>query len=54
MAGTKDGKLNAIFMEVRANTGPYGNHCRTVPMNTGSQTLPLFKVDNMGYDLKVF
>ncbi len=54
MAGTKDGKITAIYMEVRANTGPYGNHCLTVPMNSCSKTLPLFAVDNMKYDLQVY
>ena len=54
MGAKKDGTITAIFMEVCANTGPYGNHCLTVPMNSCSKTLPLFKVDNMGYDLKVF
>ena len=54
MGGKKDGTITAIFMEVRANTGPYGNHCLTVPMNSCSKTLPLFAVDNMGYDLKIY
>lgn len=54
MSGNKDGQITGIFMEVCANTGPYGNHCLTVPMNSCSKTLPLFKVDNMAYDLKVF
>ena len=54
MGGKKDGTITAIFMEVCANTGPFGNHCLTVPMNSCSKTLPLFSVDNMGYDLKVF
>jgi len=54
MSGNKDGKITGIFMEVCANTGPYGNHCLTVPMNSCSKTLPLFKCDNMKYDLKVF
>ena len=54
IGGKKDGSITAIFMEVCANTGPYGNHALTVPMNSCSKTLPLFKVDNMGYDLKVF
>ena len=53
MSGKKDGTITGIFMEVRANTGPYGNHCLTVPMNSCSKTLPLFKCDNMAYDLKV-
>jgi len=53
MSGKKDGTITGIFMEVRANTGPYGNHCLTVPMNSCSKTLPLFKCPNMKYDLKV-
>ncbi|MCQ2397821.1 MAG: molybdopterin-dependent oxidoreductase Mo/Fe-S-binding subunit [Sphaerochaetaceae bacterium] len=54
MAGKKNGKITAIHMEVCANTGPYGNHCLTVPMNSCSKTLPLFKCKNMSYDLKVY
>ncbi|MGP1508357.1 MAG: molybdopterin-dependent oxidoreductase Mo/Fe-S-binding subunit [Sphaerochaeta sp.] len=54
MSGNKDGQVTGIYMEVCANTGPYGNHCLTVPMNSCSKTLPLFKCDNMRYDLKVF
>ncbi|MCR5761121.1 MAG: molybdopterin-dependent oxidoreductase Mo/Fe-S-binding subunit [Sphaerochaetaceae bacterium] len=54
MSGKKDGTITGIFMEVCANTGPYGNHCLTVPMNSCSKTLPLFKCDNMYYDLKVY
>ena len=54
MSGNKDGKITGIYMEVCANTGPYGNHCLTVPMNSCSKTLPLFKCDNMRYDLKVY
>ncbi len=54
MGGRKDGQITAIFMEVRANTGPYGNHCLTVPMNSCSKTLPLFKCDNMAYDLEIY
>ena len=53
MGGTKDGKLTGIYMDVKANTGPYGNHCLTVPMNSCSKTLPLFKCDNMKYDLEI-
>lgn len=54
MSGNKDGRITGIYMEVCANTGPYGNHCLTVPMNSCSKTLPLFKCDNMRYDLKVY
>ena len=54
MSGNRDGQITGIYMEVCANTGPYGNHCLTVPMNSCSKTLPLFKCDNMRYDLKVY
>ncbi|MCR4677010.1 MAG: molybdopterin-dependent oxidoreductase Mo/Fe-S-binding subunit [Sphaerochaetaceae bacterium] len=54
MSGKKDGTITGIYMEVCANTGPFGNHCLTVPMNSCSKTLPLFKCDNMYYDLKVY
>ena len=54
MSGNKDGKITGIYMDVRANTGPYGNHCLTVPMNASSKTLPLFKVENMYYDLTTY
>ena len=39
MGGKKDGTITAIFMEVCANTGPFGNHCLTVPMNSCSKVL---------------
>lgn len=51
MGGKKDGTITAVYMDVRANTGPYGNHCLTVPMNACSKTLPLLKVDNMKFDV---
>ena len=54
MGGKRDGTITAIFMEVKANTGPYGNHALTVPMNSCSKTLPLFAVENMKYDLEVY
>ena len=54
MSGKKDGTITGIYMDVRANTGPYGNHCLTVPMNASSKTLPLFAVDNMYYDLNTY
>ncbi|MDD4010736.1 MAG: molybdopterin-dependent oxidoreductase Mo/Fe-S-binding subunit [Sphaerochaetaceae bacterium] len=54
MGARKDGRITAIQMDVRANTGPYGNHCLTVPMNACSKTLPLFKVDNMKFDVTTY
>lgn len=54
MGGKKDGTITAIQIDCRANTGPYGNHCLTVPMNSCSKTLPLFKVDNMKFDVYTY
>ncbi|MDD3057596.1 MAG: molybdopterin-dependent oxidoreductase, partial [Sphaerochaeta sp.] len=51
MGAKKDGTITAVYMDVRANTGPYGNHCLTVPMNACSKTLPLLKCDNMKFDV---
>jgi len=54
MGAKKDGTITAVSMDVRANTGPYGNHCLTVPMNACSKTLPLLKVDNMKFDVTTY
>jgi len=51
LGGNKDGQITAIDMLVEANTGCYGQHCLTVPMNACSKVLPLFKVDNMRFDV---
>ncbi|MBU2513808.1 molybdopterin-dependent oxidoreductase Mo/Fe-S-binding subunit [bacterium] len=54
LGAKKDGTLTAIDMKVRANTGPYGNHCLTVPMNACSKSLPLIMCPNMSFDVRVF
>ncbi len=46
-----DGTLTAVYMDLHANTGPYGSHCLTVPMNACSKALPLFLCDNSGFDV---
>ncbi|MFA5468321.1 MAG: molybdopterin cofactor-binding domain-containing protein, partial [Sphaerochaetaceae bacterium] len=51
MGAKKGGQLTAIYMDVRANTGPYGNHCLTVPMNACSKTLPLLNCPNIAFDV---
>ena len=51
MGARKNGQLTAVYMDVRANTGPYGNHCLTVPMNACSKTLPLLNCPNMKFDV---
>ncbi len=54
MGARKDGQLTAVYMDVRANTGPYGNHCLTVPMNACSKTLPLLNCPNMKFDVTTY
>lgn len=54
MGARKDGTLTAVYMDVRANTGPYGNHCLTVPMNACSKTLPLLNCPNMKFDVTTY
>jgi putative selenate reductase molybdopterin-binding subunit len=54
MGAKKDGTLTGVYMDVRANTGPYGNHCLTVPMNACSKTLPLLNCPNMKFDVTTY
>ncbi len=51
LGARKDGRLTAILMDLEANTGPYGSHCLTVPMNACSKSLPLFLCDNVHFDV---
>ncbi len=51
LGAKRDGSLTAIDMDVKANTGPYGNHCLTVPMNACSKSLPLVKCDNVHFSV---
>ncbi|MBI9097932.1 MAG: molybdopterin-dependent oxidoreductase Mo/Fe-S-binding subunit [Spirochaetaceae bacterium] len=50
----KDGTLTAVYMNVKANNGPFGNHCLTVPMNACSKSLPLFLCDNFKFDVTTY
>jgi putative selenate reductase molybdopterin-binding subunit len=50
----KDGTMTAIDMTVQANTGPFGNHCLTVPMNACSKSLPLFLCDHYHFDVTTY
>lgn len=54
LGAKKDGTFTAMYMDVQANTGPYGNHCLTVPMNACSKSLPLYLCDNIAFDVNVF
>ncbi|PIE36262.1 molybdopterin-dependent oxidoreductase Mo/Fe-S-binding subunit [candidate division KSB3 bacterium] len=52
LGARKDGMLTAMYMDMKVNTGPYGNHCLTVPMNGCSKSLPLFVCDNIWFDVR--
>ncbi len=49
-----DGRLTAMLMDLQANTGPYGGHCLTVPMNGCSKALPMLLCDNVHFDVNVY
>ena len=54
LGARKNGRLTAIYMDVKANTGPYGSHCLTVPVNAVSKSMPLFLCDNVAFDVKCY
>lgn len=54
LGAKNDGKLTAVYMRVLANTGPFGNHCLTVPMNACSKSLPLVVCDNVLFDVTTY
>ena len=51
LGARKNGKLTAMYYKAEADTGAYGNHCLTVPMNSASKSLPLFLCENIGFDV---
>jgi putative selenate reductase molybdopterin-binding subunit len=51
LGARKDGRLTAMHMDLEANTGPYGSHCLSVPMNSCSKSLPLLLCDNVRFDV---
>lgn len=52
LGAKKDGTLTAVFMKLDADTGAYGQHCLTVPMNAVSKSLPLIICSNMRFEVK--
>jgi putative selenate reductase molybdopterin-binding subunit len=54
LGARRDGKLTAVRMDVRANTGPYGAHGLTVPMNACSKSLPLLLCDNVRFQTTTY
>jgi putative selenate reductase molybdopterin-binding subunit len=51
LGARKNGRLTAMYMNVKANTGPYGNHCLTVPVNAVSKSMPLFLCENVAFEV---
>ncbi len=54
LGAKRDGRLTAIKMELDADTGPYGQHCLTVPMNAISKSLPLMICNNAGFQVRAW
>lgn len=54
LGAKKDGTLTAIRLDILADTGAYGVHCLTVPMNACSKTLPLFTCPNAYYTVTTY
>ena len=52
MGAKRDGTLTAIDMRVDADTGAYGQHCLTVPMNAVSKSLPLLVCPNARFEVE--
>lgn len=52
LGAKRDGSLTAVLMRLDADTGPYGQHCLTVPMNAISKSLPLVLCDNMAFEVR--
>ncbi len=48
-AVTRDGTIVAREMTALVNTGAYGAHALTVPSNTGSKSLPLYRTGNLRF-----
>ncbi len=54
LGAKRDGRLTAMQMTVEANTGPYGGHCLTVPMNACSKSLPLLLAEHVRFDVTTY
>lgn len=54
LGAKKDGRLTAVKMDFRANTGPYGNHSLTVSCNGPALSLPLYPCDNVDFQVTTY
>jgi putative selenate reductase molybdopterin-binding subunit len=52
MGARRDGTLTAMSVLADADTGAYGNHCLTVPMNSCSKSLPMFPCGNTAFEVR--
>jgi putative selenate reductase molybdopterin-binding subunit len=52
MGAKKDGTLTALSLIGDADTGAFGNHALTVPMNGCSKSLPLWRCDNVAFEVR--
>jgi putative selenate reductase molybdopterin-binding subunit len=52
MGAKRDGAITAIRLTGDADTGAYGNHSLTVPMNACSKSLPLLRCDNVSFEVR--
>jgi len=50
----KNGKLTALSIKTKIDSGGYGPHALTVPMNGCAKTLPLFTCENMAYEVSSY
>ena len=52
MGGKKDGTITAISVSTDADTGAYGNHALTVPMNSCSKSLGMLRCQNISFEIR--
>ena len=52
IGGKKDGTITALRLTADVDTGAYGNHALTVPMNACSKSLALLRCSNVSFSVK--
>ncbi len=50
----KDGTMTALQYTADVDTGAFGNHALTVPMNSCSKSLPLFRCENIAFQVRAW
>jgi putative selenate reductase molybdopterin-binding subunit len=54
MGAKRDGTLTAIRYSADVDTGAYGNHALTVPMNSCSKSIPLLRCPNAAFEIRAW